>query len=849
MHQRTKIAVAVAMALSAMTAFAQTPAPAETMQSVEVTGSRIKRAAAEGALPVTVITRAQLEDSGAVTIAEFIRNSTFSSAGSFRPQSGSSAQSFSGANLRGLGSNRTLVLVDGRRVAKAPNVGDAADMASIPMAAVERIEILTDGASAVYGSEAIGGVINIILRKDFDGVHYMVEKTRTSIDGGGREAASAMIGLTSEKGRLIAGMSKTKRDIIFVRDYPWGAVKGASSFANGFYNALPDGEGGFFASLNDNNFQGNAGTCDFPEQGFYTLGSTPTTQRCRYDFNLVAADEAATGGQSIYARGEYKISNDWNAYMAVSNTKNTSFGRYAPVPDTILIQANSVANTSRTPTVPVFLAHRFAAAGNRDTYTDGNLSDFSLGMQGTLGKVDIDFGARRTVSKLVETGRGYIVKGLATTAINNGTYNIQNPFLNSDQVLKSITATTGRESTFAQSEVYVNATVDVFQMGGGMSRAYFSAENRNEVYADLYDSLSEAGEILGSAGSSAGGKRQVHAFSGEWLFPISKQLEGTFAARYEKYSDYGNDFSPKASLRWAPSRALTVRASIGRGFRAPSLPDITSKPAFSADSVIDQRHCENDGAFTPAQCAAQKPAFQINGLRISNPELGSEKSKQFSFGAAWDVTPSLTIKADYWNTEINDVISFISAQTIVNRDNDPTGRPIPAGLSITRDASGSIIKVVSGSTNEGLLRYSGIDAAASFTHKYARMGKFKHDLNWAHVLKSETNGTDFNGWFGSPKDRVSFNTSWTMGPVDLAWNINAIGKNGTADEGLEVATYVLHDLQLSYSPPVKGLKLTLGMVNAGNKQPQLITADVKPFNYALYDAYGRQTYLRLEQKF
>ncbi|RLM49155.1 TonB-dependent receptor, partial [Halobellus sp. Atlit-31R] len=163
---RTKIAAAVTLAITSMTAFAQSePVSVDSTQKVEVTGSRIKRAAAEGALPITVVTREQLEDSGAVTIAEFIRTSTFSSTGQFRPQSGSSAQAWSGANLRGLGSSRTLVLVDGRRVAKAPNVGDAADMNSIPMAAVERIEILTDGASAIYGSEAIGGVINIILRK------------------------------------------------------------------------------------------------------------------------------------------------------------------------------------------------------------------------------------------------------------------------------------------------------------------------------------------------------------------------------------------------------------------------------------------------------------------------------------------------------------------------------------------------------------------------------------------------------------------------------------------------------------------------------------------------------------
>ncbi|MDO8438858.1 MAG: TonB-dependent receptor [Telluria sp.] len=846
MHQRTKIAVAVAMAITSMSAIAQTPAPAvaePTMQAVEVTGSRIKRAAAEGALPITVITRAQLEDSGAVTIAEFIRNSTFSSAGQFRPQSGSSAQSFAGANLRGLGSNRTLVLVDGRRVAKAPNVGDAADMNSIPMAAVERIEILTDGASAVYGSEAIGGVINIILRKDFEGVHYTVGRTKTSIDGGDREEASAMIGMTGEKGRIVAGVSKTKRDIIFVRDYPWGAAKGASLYSNAFYRAGGDAVDGYFPTTGTSNFRGNAGTCNYPEKGFFVAANGI----CRYDFNLVAADEAATGATSLYARGEYKISADWNAYLNLSNTRNTSFGRYAPVPDFIQVDANSPNNTSRTPGSVVFLAHRFAAAGNRDTSTDGNLTDMTLGFQGSAMGFDIDVGARRTTSRLIETGRGFIVKGLATVAINNGNYNVADPFSNSDTVLKSITTTTGRESLFQQTEFFASATHDVFEMAGGTSRVYAGIEHRKETYADLYDSLSEAGEVLGSSGNSAGGSRDVTSASAEWLLPITKSLEGTLAARYEKYSDYGSDFSPKASVRWAPTRTITLRASVGRGFRAPSLPDITSKPSFSADSVIDPRHCMADGGYTALEC--QTESFQINGLRISNPSLGSEKSKQYSFGGAWDATKQITVKADYWNTEITDVISFSSAQTIVNRDNGDDTRPIPPGLSIRRDpTNGAILQIISGSTNEGVLKYSGIDTSASFAHKYASIGRFRHELTVSHVINSEVNGVDFNGTFGSPKNRVSLNNSWAMGPFDVAYNINAIGKNGDKDD-LYVSTYTTHDVQASYATPIKGLKLSLGVVNAGNKQPQLVTNSSKPFNYDLYDGYGRQAYFRLEQRF
>lgn len=523
------------------------------------------------------------------------------------------------------------------------------------------------------------------------------------------------------------------------------------------------------------------------------------------------------------------------------------------MPDDILVKAGSVNNLSTTPNKDVFLAHRFAAAGNRDTSTDGNLTDMAVGIKGTVAGFDIDVGTRRTVSKIVETGRGFVVKGLATTAINSGAYNIVNPFANTDAVLKSITTTTGRDSKFASSEIYATATHDLFAMAGGTSALYVGAEHRKEVYADIYDSLSEAGEVLGSSGNSASGDRKVDAVSAEWTLPFTKTIEGNIAARYEKYSDYGSDFSPKASVRWAPTRAITLRASVGRGFAAPSLPLITSKPAYSADAVIDPRHCAADGSYTATECLSEP--IQINGLHIANPNLTSEKSKQFSFGGAWDVNQSLTVKADYWNTEITDVLSYVDAQTLVNRDNGDDARPVPAGLAVRRDpATGSILQVISGTTNEGILKYSGIDVAGTFSHRYATLGRFRHDLTWSHMFKAETNGVDFNGEFGQPKDRIQLNNTWAvnvfgLSGVDLAYNINVIGKNGK-DEDLRVGSYVTHDLQATYAPSFfKGLKLSVGAVNIGNKQPSLVTDDSKPFNYDLYDMYGRQVYFRLEQKF
>ncbi|MFO1339515.1 MAG: TonB-dependent receptor [Burkholderiaceae bacterium] len=850
MFQKTKLCTSLLIAFGG--SMVLTSLPAQAQERIEVTGSRIKRAEAEGALPVTVITREQLDASGAVTVAEFIRNSTFASAGQFRPQSGSSAQSFAGVNLRGLGSNRTLVLVDGRRVAKAPNVGDSVDMNSIPMAAVERIEILTDGASAIYGSDAIGGVVNVILRKDYEGLHLSAGVTKPSVKGGDREEYSALMGFNSEKGRMVAGVSKTSRDIIFVRDYPWGYTPGASSYSNGMYQAVSDGEGGYLPNISGGGFLGNAGTCDFADKGFYVQTSTG---RCRYDFNLVAADEAATSAESLFARGEVRLGEDWAAYMNSAVTRNKSFGRYAPVPDSILITPGSVFDQQHLNVGvdgdPYFLAHRFAAAGNRDTSTDGNLYDVALGVQGTFGPLDLDFGVRRTESHLVETGRGFIVKGLATAAINNGVYNVDDPFSNDDATLKSITTTTGRDSVFVQSEIYASATADMFKLGGGSAKIYVGAEARREQYADLYDSLSEAGEVLGSSGSSAAGSRKVSAFTTEMVFPFTKELEGSLAGRYENYSDYGSDFSPKMSVKFRPMKELTLRAAAGKGFRAPSLPELNQKPAFSADTVVDERHCLADGGFTPAECAAGVE-FQINGLHISNPALKSEKSTQYSFGGVWDITPSLSVKADYWNTKIKNVISYISAQTIVNRDNGTDPLAIPAGLSIRRDPNtGAILQIISGSANEGVLQYSGLDLDILFQHKYDGWGRFKHQFVYSPIFEAKTNGTDFNGTFGQPKERATLSNGWKIGDFDFTWNINYIGKNGEKADGNYTGSYVTHDVQAAWNTPLKGATVTFGAVNVTEKFPALVGSpyDQKPFNYYLYDAYGAQYYLRLEQKF
>lgn len=855
MFKKSQVCTAIALAfggsvgLIAMPAMAQeqlqtTPMPqaaapaAQKVERVEVTGTRIKRADAEGALPVTLIKREELEASGSTTVAEFMRTSTFSSAGNFRPQSGSSAQAFAGIDLRGLGSQRTLVLLDGRRLPKAPNVGDSVDLNSVPMAAVERIEILTDGASAVYGSDAIGGVVNIITRKDFEGIAGVVGYTKPSNDGGERREASMLVGVQGEKGRVVMGASKTGRAMVYTRDRPWGQIPGVSSYGNNY--RLPSGA---YTAIGNLRGDPNIGCTD---PNFYIAGTT-----CSYNFNAVAADEAQIDSQAFFARGETQINDDWKAYANASVTNTSSFGRYAPTPAQLTVAANSPNNPTAA---PIVVRHRTAAAGNRDTGTDNWLSNVAAGFQGKLANnIDLDVGAAYTRSVYKELGRNYIVRPILEQYVNEGTYNLYSPNANPESVLSAIKATTSRDSLFKQTDVYAIATFyDLFQLPGGGVSMLASVESREEVFADIYDSLSEAGVIEGSAGNSAAGKRRVSGAALEMVFPITKTLEASAAGRFDKYSDYGNDFSPKVALRWQPLKTLTLRSSLGEGFRAPSLPQLHQKESFSAESVFDPVTClalggGTGGSLTAANDCNRGKLVQIDSYTLANGALKSEQSKQFSVGAVWDVLPAISIKADYARIKIEDRITLIGAQDLIDRSNGSDPRAIPAGLSVIRSANGAIQRVQQGYANEGTLKGEFLDVSLTGRWKNASVGNFDHELRYSNTLSYDDDGNELRGTLGLPHYRATLTNNWKRGAFGLSYNINVTGKNRD-DDDFSVGTYVTHDIQGSWTSPW-GTKLVAGVVNVGEKMPELVAYDGRNFNFYLYDGYGRQAYVRLEHKF
>ncbi len=353
--------VAASFASIPSMAFAQDDEDVAEQGLIEVTGSRIKRVDVEGPSPVAIITRADIENSGEISVADVLRTSSYNQFGSFRQSSGNSAQSQAVISLRGLGPTRTLVLLDGRRIAGSPSfgAGSAQNLNTIPIAAVERIEILRDGASAIYGADAVGGVVNIIMRKDFEGLQISAAIGRPTQDGGDENAYSIVGGITSGKGNITFSLDHSESEIIFNRNRSFTGT-GLSAF-------------GFPGSLS---LVAPAGTVDNNGDSVFTLGTFPDARcpsalgtdplfpisvintggngLCNFNYAATSANEASLTRDTMFVNGNYQVNEDLNFFARGTFSRTESFGRYAPAPivgGSPFLPSMSAANANN-PTAP-----------------------------------------------------------------------------------------------------------------------------------------------------------------------------------------------------------------------------------------------------------------------------------------------------------------------------------------------------------------------------------------------------------------------------------------------------------------------------------------------------------------
>jgi iron complex outermembrane receptor protein len=909
------VRLAIAFSAASATAFtAQVIAADEEetvrVERIEVTGSRIRRTDLEQSVPITVIDRESIDASGEISVSDLIRSTTFNTAGSFRPQSGSAIQGISTVNMRGLGSARTLVLVDGRRLPKAPASGAAQDLNVVPLAAVERIEILSDGASAVYGSDAIGGVINIITRRDFEGAQVQYGQSRISLpsDGGDREEGSVLFGTSTDTTRVLGGFSWNNRDIIFHRaNSSWMDIApGTSIYGNNFTEGTGPGAhvGPWFSAPT------SAAECTQTEN-FNYIAREGTIGQCVYDFTATNANEASTGNKGLFFKADHQINDDWTIFANASVANSSSFGRYAPSlndPGSVL-NADSVNNPSN-PDSPLYREsvfdgsyrdgispafdgtgqrnmmywHRFASLGDRDSYVDVQNRDVLVGVEGSIGDVFVDFGVRRNNSKSNDIGYNYLLRSAASDAVNitaeqaaaaDVYYDLRDPLGSRyagspdlaeayQTLLNGMNVTISRISEFDQREVFGSAAFDILDMDAGTIQGVFGFEYRKETYVDQYDALSEAGQVGGSSGNSAGGGRTVRAAYFEALIPITDDLEISTAVRWDDYSDYGSDVSPKVSFRYQPMTELVIRGSYGQGFRAPTLDQITAADSFGNPGTQDPATCL-DLVGTVSPCS-----IQVRQLTRANPELESENSEQYSLGIAYQPTDWLNFAVDYWDISIDNQISLFGLNTLLTRE--ASGQAIPAGVNIirgggcyTQEQVGAgnplcgITGVNAGYANDGTFDTKGIDLNVRTTFNLAELGMLRQNLTISNTMSRKIDGgTNTIRNPGIPAYRASLSNVYSVHDFDFSWTMHAIGKqyntfrDADGNRDGNIATWITHDLQVAYSTPWDG-RFVIGAQNAFEKEPQLFTnaqsRGTRDYNFDLYHAYGRIMYFRYTQNF
>lgn len=838
----------------AQTPGAETAPPVQPakIQKVEVTGSSIKRIEGESALPVTVISRDDIEKSGSTTAAELLTKISSSAAAltdgaSFSDIAGQ--RGFNGANLRGIGVSSTLVLLNGRRMANFASPGGASgvDLNSIPAAAIERVEVLKDGASAVYGTDAISGVINFITRRDFVGATLYGYVHRTKDGGADKDIFTVSGGLgdlNKDRFNIFAVLDYQKTDTLrsTQRDWVKGSYQPDINLDVGSSNTFPAN----FRILRANGsptgsrINPSAPRCN-PPANLYFPESFIGSRGCYYDYMQDTEIYPKSDRLSFITRGQLAVSADHTLFAEYTHSKTETLYRISPLTVTNL---NYPASGRYYPTGiagvsgALRLNWRLNEAGGRTNEVEATADRFVVGAKGALAGWDYDTAFNHSVSQVTDA---YVDGYVATTPFNNAvaTGNI-NPFGPSDtaglQLLNSTKIRdNARDSEGKTTSFDVKASRPLWPMAGGDAAVAVGAESRRETMSFRASALLKAGEIRGDgAADDFSGSRRVNAVFAELNLPLIKNLELQGALRFDDYSDVGSTTNPKLGIRYTPVRHVLVRGSYGTGFRAPSLADLYTPTRIGQTNGVynDPLGCIRVGAINntnnPDYCG-----LQPDKLRGGSKDLKPEESKQMSIGLVVEPTRDFNASIDYWRIEKEEVI--VSPEGVYFSD------PVRYAQFITRAAPdpalpgipGRITQIDSRLRNIGGLKTAGIDVSVDVRTPKAAWGRVSATLNGTYVMSYKTQegaGAPYIEGVGRfANDQVvqrwrhTLTLGYDRGPFSAT--LQQTFYKGYRDQQLNpdgsvrnVSNYELWDASASYDV-TRQLKVRAGVKNLLDKDP------------------------------
>ncbi len=850
------------------------------IEEVFITGTRIKRTEYQEGTQVVAIDREKIEALGSLIISDVLRSSPLNAYGSFSERSGSSAQSNATINLRGLGDERTLVMIDGRRMVGSPNMGaSVTNVNMIPMSAVERVDILADGASAVYGSDAVAGVVNMQMRKDFEGLEFNIRHGERANDEGSEYGISLLGGVTGDRGNITFALEKNHRDPIFDRDRDYTASWTRDNNGNGVIDAYVDTDGysiygasiwlydpdteydQILAATSCQEGNGFLGVVDADIDWGYPSDLNQNTY-CMYDYAAVSANKAELDKTSVYVNGNYQLTDNMEFFSTALVSRVESFGRFAPpaatwddmpadysdVPfdiDELLDQGVIGENYSLTG------FYRWTNIGNRDNYVTDTQFDFSAGLRGDFTS-NISYEAYLQKSRYESKEFGYYY--LSYPGLDYVLAEEIDPF--SEEGAAAMSATTTQDNFSEMEKAYGHLQFGLGDwFGAGDVLALAGMEYIVLNYQNKYDRHSEAGLVGGSAGNSSEGERDIFAAFTEAVIPVTGNLEVNAALRYDSYDDFGTAVSPSLSAVWDVADAVKLTGRVGKGFRAPGLDQLYGPLTFSAESASDQLTCAQNN-IPPDECGSS----QYDTYFSTNPNLDAESSDSLSFGINWTALDNLIFDVTYWDITIEDVITQPLTQSVFYAE--AAGFDFDPSTGTYVDRTGGRAVVYSSYVNQGELAAAGLDFEVS-SWIDTGFGQFSTDLLITYTLDYKQ-----AAYFGGPiQETAGFNLQpeikgqwfigWEMGShaVDLvvdyvgpsseqdfiAFNSSGGAYLDTSDKDLDSWTTV--NLSYSFDADNWG-RITLGGRNITNEDPVLDrTGKFDVTHYDLYDNTGRVLYV------
>lgn len=780
---------------------------ATDIDGVVVTGSRIKRTEIEGPSPVTVITSAQIEREGFNTVYDALNTLTQAS-GSTQNEvfQGGFTPNASVINLRGLGPGRTLLLINGRRAADYPlpynGQSNFANFGNIPAAAVDRIEILAGGASAIYGSDAVAGVVNVILKTNFEGDQLKVRGSTTS--QGGRDTGDIQWigGKTGDNWSVTYAFEYFNSEPLYAyqRDFMDSALD--NPLPPDFVGIQPTGTMRVrrrTGSTSGSYFAPPAGACEqlgdeWTRWNYRSANAagviTNLGQACG-TFKDVAYQTISNSNNDLsgYVYGTYQFDNGVQAWASLQAWKSeakygsgTQFWGGRTVGALWFDQGfNNLVDAQR-----VFTPQEAGGIENLMAKNDERSYDFAFGFRGTFGeKWDWDLTVSRAEynikvdrPRLLSTAVNdwFLGPQLGTRVVGGVTYPVYN--LNQSRYYRALTPdefaalnTTVR----TDAESYVNqgnfvVSGDLFNLPAGpvgFAAVLEASQQEYDLTADprILPDYTGTDRPYNLTGTGGGGERSRYALGVEFSVPILDSLKASFAGRFDKYDDVTSVDDAKtwnAGLEWRPVESLLLRGSYSTSFRAPDMHYVFAERSGSFSTIFDTRRCLESGR-TAANCPASDATVNYSsfGVRQGTRDLTEETGKSWTAGLVWDIFEGMSFTADYYNIEIKDGVSDITSAYILdgeagcvtgltrNRTPFTLGAPGSAFCNdmlsrVSRLSApgtpndGQITEIRRGPINRAVQRVAGIDASLDYRFDTDRLGDFRFQLAYSHTLEQKT---------------------------------------------------------------------------------------------------------------